>query len=187
MHQLNGQKFVQGFINQALPLIPIGHVIFLFPSSLSLRLSGWVATIFPLTPGGLCFPPAALRCTCPNKEFQTSIRLRGHCLQTFVDRTGEITLCEAPCLAIILYVHVMLFCTFFFIALYQITEDLNVDPEADSDHFMILIIESLSLLGKIPEALEVHCPSNVKPWKMGQHHNLWSAKEFRIGTKKKME
>ncbi|XP_068708589.1 exocyst complex component 4-like isoform X2 [Montipora capricornis] len=36
----------------------------------------------------------------------------------------------------------------------EITEDLNVDPEADSDHFMILIIESLSLLGKIPEALE---------------------------------
>ena len=37
-------------------------------------------------------------------------------------------------------------------------EDLSTDPEADSDHFMVLIIESLSLLGKIPEALEVHYP-----------------------------
>ncbi|XP_067035865.1 exocyst complex component 4-like isoform X2 [Acropora muricata] len=36
----------------------------------------------------------------------------------------------------------------------EITEDLSADPEADSDHFMIVIIESLSLLGKIPEALE---------------------------------
>ncbi|RMX41243.1 hypothetical protein pdam_00012384 [Pocillopora damicornis] len=36
----------------------------------------------------------------------------------------------------------------------EVTEDLNTDPEADSNHFMIVIIESLSLLGKIPEALE---------------------------------
>ncbi|XP_020616712.1 exocyst complex component 4-like [Orbicella faveolata] len=36
----------------------------------------------------------------------------------------------------------------------EITEDLNTDPESDSDHFMNVLIESLSLLGKIPEALE---------------------------------
>ncbi|CAH3034604.1 unnamed protein product [Porites lobata] len=36
----------------------------------------------------------------------------------------------------------------------EVTEDLNADPEADSDHFMIVIMESLSLLGKIPEAIE---------------------------------
>lgn len=47
--------------------------------------------------------------------------------------------------------------TFFFLLLFQITEDLNTDPESDSDHFMNVLIESLSLLGKIPEALEVHC------------------------------
>ena len=41
------------------------------------------------------------------------------------------------------------------ICLFQITEDLNTDPELDSDHFMNVLIESLSLLGKIPEALEV--------------------------------
>lgn len=45
-----------------------------------------------------------------------------------------------------------------FLLLLQITEDLNTDPESDSDHFMNVLIESLSLLGKIPEALEVHCP-----------------------------
>ena len=43
----------------------------------------------------------------------------------------------------------------FIFVLWKVTEDLNTDPEADSDHFMILIIESLSLLGKIPEAIEV--------------------------------
>ncbi|CAH3196835.1 unnamed protein product, partial [Porites evermanni] len=42
----------------------------------------------------------------------------------------------------------------FIFVLWKVTEDLNTDPEADSDHFMILIIESLSLLGKIPEAIE---------------------------------
>ena len=42
-----------------------------------------------------------------------------------------------------------------YIVLSKVTEDLNTDPEADSNHFMIVIIESLSLLGKIPEALEV--------------------------------
>ncbi|KAK3729276.1 hypothetical protein QZH41_008516, partial [Actinostola sp. cb2023] len=36
----------------------------------------------------------------------------------------------------------------------QLVEDLNVDPEEDSDHFMTLLIESLALLGKIPEAIE---------------------------------
>lgn len=36
----------------------------------------------------------------------------------------------------------------------EVTEDLNTDPEADSNHFMVVLIESLSLLGKIPEALE---------------------------------
>ena len=53
--------------------------------------------------------------------------------------------------------------TIIFVVVFQITEDLNADPEADSDHFMIVIIESLSLLGKIPEALEVHCvaPENI--------------------------
>lgn len=43
----------------------------------------------------------------------------------------------------------------FIFVLFKVTEDLNADPEADSDHFMIVIIESLSLLGKIPEAIEV--------------------------------
>ncbi|XP_031568751.1 exocyst complex component 4-like isoform X1 [Actinia tenebrosa] len=36
----------------------------------------------------------------------------------------------------------------------ELVEDLNVDPEKDSDHFMTLLIESLALLGKIPEAIE---------------------------------
>lgn len=49
---------------------------------------------------------------------------------------------------------VFLFDLFIFV-LFKVTEDLNADPEADSDHFMIVIIESLSLLGKIPEAIEV--------------------------------
>ena len=49
---------------------------------------------------------------------------------------------------------VVLFDQFIFV-LFKVTEDLNADPEADSDHFMIVIIESLSLLGKIPEAIEV--------------------------------
>ena len=37
----------------------------------------------------------------------------------------------------------------------QIIEDLNTDPEVNSDNFMTLLVESLSLLGKIPEAVEV--------------------------------
>ncbi|XP_031568750.1 exocyst complex component 4-like [Actinia tenebrosa] len=39
----------------------------------------------------------------------------------------------------------------------ELVEDLNVDPEKDSDHFMTLLIESLALLGKIPEAIESYC------------------------------
>ena len=54
----------------------------------------------------------------------------------------------------ILISHQITSCLLFFV-LFKVTEDLNADPEADSDHFMIVIIESLSLLGKIPEAIEV--------------------------------
>jgi hypothetical protein len=52
-----------------------------------------------------------------------------------------------------------------YIDFFQLVEDLNVDPEEDSDHFMTLLIESLALLGKIPEAIEVtkhHCRITIK-------------------------
>ncbi|XP_032229704.1 exocyst complex component 4 isoform X2 [Nematostella vectensis] len=37
---------------------------------------------------------------------------------------------------------------------HELIEDLQTDPEEDSDNFMMLLVESLSLLGKIPEAIE---------------------------------
>ncbi|XP_020899282.1 exocyst complex component 4 isoform X1 [Exaiptasia diaphana] len=37
---------------------------------------------------------------------------------------------------------------------FQHVEDLNVDPEEDSDCFMTLLVESLALLGRIPEAID---------------------------------
>lgn len=32
------------------------------------------------------------------------------------------------------------------------------DPEADSQHFMAIIVECLALLGKLPDAVEVSAP-----------------------------
>ena len=38
----------------------------------------------------------------------------------------------------------------------EVIEDLSVpDPEADSAHYMAILVESLNLLGKIPEAVKV--------------------------------
>ena len=35
------------------------------------------------------------------------------------------------------------------------TEDLNADPEENSSHYMSILIEALSTLGKVEEALDV--------------------------------
>ena len=38
----------------------------------------------------------------------------------------------------------------------EVIEDLSVpNPEADSAHYMAILVESLNLLGKIPEAVKV--------------------------------
>ena len=37
----------------------------------------------------------------------------------------------------------------------EVTEDLNVDPEENSSHYMHVLIEALSILGKVEEALDV--------------------------------
>ena len=34
-------------------------------------------------------------------------------------------------------------------------EDLGADPEEDSSHFMAIVIESLSVLGRVQDALDV--------------------------------
>ena len=40
----------------------------------------------------------------------------------------------------------------------EVIEDLSVpDPEADSAHYMAILVECLNLLGKIPEAVKVVC------------------------------
>jgi len=39
----------------------------------------------------------------------------------------------------------------------EVVEDLSVaDPEADSSHYMAILVECLSMLNKIPEAVKVH-------------------------------
>ena len=37
----------------------------------------------------------------------------------------------------------------------QITEDVHADPESDPIHFLAVIIESLAILKKMPEAIDV--------------------------------
>ena len=37
----------------------------------------------------------------------------------------------------------------------HITEDLDTDPETDVVHFIAVLIESLAMLKKLPEAIEV--------------------------------
>ena len=37
----------------------------------------------------------------------------------------------------------------------QITEDIHVDPDNDSVHFLAVIIESLAVLKKMPEGIDV--------------------------------
>jgi len=41
----------------------------------------------------------------------------------------------------------------------QVTEDLEVDPEENSSHYMAILIESLSILGKVQDALNVRIAS----------------------------
>ena len=37
----------------------------------------------------------------------------------------------------------------------EVKEDLNIDPEENLDHFIAILVESLFLLQKLPEAVEV--------------------------------
>lgn len=41
------------------------------------------------------------------------------------------------------------------LVLQEVTEDLNADPEENSSHYMAILIEALSMLGKVQEALDV--------------------------------
>ena len=41
------------------------------------------------------------------------------------------------------------------LALQEVTEDLTGDPEENSSHYMAILIEALSILGKVQEALDV--------------------------------
>ena len=40
-----------------------------------------------------------------------------------------------------------------------LVEDLSADPESNVDHYIAVLVESLSLLKRIPEAVDVSSPS----------------------------
>ena len=46
-------------------------------------------------------------------------------------------------------------CTMMSLILQEVVEDLSGDPEENSSHYMSILIEALSILGKIEETLNV--------------------------------